>query len=52
MVLDFDLVVLFGVDTGRFNQAIKRNRNRFPAAWPFRHETPSHPTKQTPSPLV
>jgi hypothetical protein len=35
IVLDFDLAVLFGVDTGRFNQAIKRNRNRFPAAWAF-----------------
>jgi len=35
VVLDADLARLYGVDTGRFNQAFKRNRHRFPADFAF-----------------
>ena len=35
VVLDVDLARLYGVDTGRFNQAFKRNRSRFPADFAF-----------------
>jgi hypothetical protein len=30
VVLDTDLALIFGVPTFRFNEAIKRNRERFP----------------------
>lgn len=29
VILDTDLARIFGVETFRFNEAIKRNRNRF-----------------------
>jgi ORF6N domain len=29
-MLDFDLAALYGVETKVFNQAVKRNINRFP----------------------
>ena len=35
VVLDADLARLYGVDTGRFNQAFKRNRHRFPEDFAF-----------------
>jgi len=35
IVLDFELAALFGVETRKFNQAIKRNARRFPPAWAF-----------------
>src|SRR5205823_12139028 len=35
VVLDADLARLYGVDTGRFNQAFKRNRHRFPGDFAF-----------------
>lgn len=35
VVLDADLARLYGVDTGRFNQAFKRNGHRFPADFAF-----------------
>jgi len=30
VILDYDLARIFGVPTFRFNEAIKRNRDRFP----------------------
>jgi hypothetical protein len=35
IVLDADLARLYGVSTGRFNEAFKRNRRRFPAEFAF-----------------
>jgi hypothetical protein len=35
VVLDADLARLYGADTGRFNQAFKRNRHRFPNDFAF-----------------
>lgn len=36
VMLDSDLAVLYGVSTKVFNQAVKRNRRRFPADFMFR----------------
>ncbi len=36
VILDRDLAVLYGVPTFRFNEAVKRNRRRFPADFMFR----------------
>ena len=36
VVLDADLARLYGVDTKRFNEAFKRNRQRFPRDFAFR----------------
>lgn len=36
VILDRDLAVLYGVQTFRFNEAVKRNRRRFPADFMFR----------------
>ena len=35
VMLDADLARLYGVDTKRFNEAFKRNRNRFPEDFAF-----------------
>jgi hypothetical protein len=35
VMLDRDLAVLYGVTTGALNQAVKRNRERFPADFMF-----------------
>jgi phage regulator Rha-like protein len=35
ILLDADLAALYGVTTGRFNEAVKRNRARFPADFMF-----------------
>ena len=35
VILDRDLAVLYGVPTFRFNEAVKRNRNRFPEDFMF-----------------
>ena len=35
VILDADLAVLYGVDTGALKRAVKRNRNRFPADFMF-----------------
>src|SRR5438552_4752556 len=35
MMLDSDLAKIYGVPTFRFNEAIKRNRHRFPADFMF-----------------
>jgi hypothetical protein len=34
-MLDADLAALYGVTTGRLNQAVRRNRNRFPEDFMF-----------------
>src|SRR4051812_27038697 len=36
VILDADLAALYGVRTGRLNEAVKRNRGRFPADFVFR----------------
>jgi hypothetical protein len=36
VILDTDLAVLYGVATKAFNQAVKRNRDRFPSDFMFR----------------
>jgi ORF6N domain len=36
IILDFDLARIFSVPTFRFNEAVKRNRNRFPSDFLFR----------------
>jgi hypothetical protein len=36
VIVDADLAILFGVTTSALNQAVKRNRSRFPAAYMFR----------------
>jgi len=35
VILDADLAKLYGVPTFRFNEAVKRNRNRFPGDFVF-----------------
>ena len=35
VILDQDLAALFHVETRIFNQAFKRNQDRFPASWAF-----------------
>ncbi len=35
VILDTDLARIFGVPTFRFNEAVKRNRERFPADFLF-----------------
>src|SRR4030043_616732 len=35
VILDRDLAALYGVPTFRFNEAVKRNRNRFPGDFMF-----------------
>ncbi len=35
VMLDNDLAKIYGVPTFRFNEAVKRNRNRFPADFMF-----------------
>jgi hypothetical protein len=36
VLLDADLAALYDVPTGHLNQALKRNRRRFPADFAFR----------------
>lgn len=40
VLLDVDLAQLYGVMAGRLNEAVKRNRDRFPSDFMFQ------PTKQ------
>lgn len=35
VILDFDLAVLYGVEARALNQAVKRNRDRFPDDFMF-----------------
>jgi hypothetical protein len=37
VALDSDLAALYGVSTKRFNEAVKRNLDRFPADFSFFH---------------
>ena len=39
VMLDLDLAVLYGVPTKRLNEAVRRNRRRFPADFMFRLTT-------------
>ena len=36
VILDKDLAALYGVTTGRLNEAVKRNKDRFPISFAFR----------------
>lgn len=38
VILDSDLARLYGIPTFRFNEAIKRNKNRFPPDFMFQLE--------------
>ena len=40
VILDTDLARLYGVTTFRFNEAVKRNRRRFPSDFMFRLTAP------------
>lgn len=42
VVLDVDLALLYGVSTGRLNQAVKRNQGRFPKDFTFRLTAAEH----------
>jgi hypothetical protein len=35
VMLDTDLAELYGISTGRFNEQVRRNRNRFPSDFMF-----------------
>lgn len=35
VILDTDLSLMYGVSVGRLNEAVKRNRNRFPSDFMF-----------------
>jgi hypothetical protein len=35
VILDSDLAAIYGVNTGRLNEAVKRNAERFPADFTF-----------------
>lgn len=42
VMLDSDLANIYGVSTGRFNEAVKRNRDRFPPDFAFRLTADEH----------
>ena len=42
VILDADLAMLYGVSTGRLNQAVKRNLRRFPQDFAFRLTAAQH----------
>ena len=42
VMLDSDLASLYGVETFRFNEAIKRNKDRFPADFMFQLSKEEH----------
>jgi hypothetical protein len=42
VILDWDLARIFGVQTFRFNEAVKRNRERFPADFMFQLTREEH----------
>ena len=39
VMLDRDLAMLYGAETGRLNEAVKRNKERFPKQFCFQLET-------------
>ena len=43
MILDADLAALYGVETKRFNEQVKRNLNRFPADFMFQLDADERP---------
>lgn len=42
VILDHDLAAIYGVGTGRLNEAVKRNRKRFPEDFMFRLTAEEH----------
>lgn len=42
MILDSDLAAIYGVNTGRLNEAVKRNSERFPQDFVFRLSAAEH----------
>lgn len=42
VILDSDLAAIYGVTTGRLNEAVKRNRERFPQDFVFRLTAAEH----------
>ena len=42
VILDRDLAEIYGVTTGRLNEAVKRNAERFPEDFMFRLSVPEH----------
>lgn len=42
VILDSDLAAIYGVTTGRLNEAVKRNAARFPEDFMFRLSVPEH----------
>src|SRR5205807_312398 len=49
VMLDRDLAKIYGVPTFRFNEAIKRNRHRFPADFMFQLTRPEFDALKSPS---
>ncbi len=43
VMLDRDLAMLYGVETRALNQAVKRNRDRFPDDFMFETSRATHP---------
>lgn len=46
-MLDYDLAILYGVETKRLNEQVKRNRNRFPPDFMFQLNEPEWQHIQT-----
>jgi hypothetical protein len=42
VIIDADLAALYGVTTKRFNEQVRRNRNRFPADFMFQLTLDEH----------
>ncbi len=42
VILDFDIATLYGVTTKALNQAVKRNKDRFPKTFMFKLNTKEH----------
>lgn len=42
VIIDSDLAAIYGVNTGRLNEAVKRNRERFPEDFVFRLSAAEH----------
>jgi hypothetical protein len=49
VILDADLAELYGVPTKRFNEAFKRNRNRFPDDFAFQLTASEFAAVRTPN---
>ena len=44
VIIDSELAALYGVETKRFNEAVKRNAEKFPADFMFSSHRKSSPT--------